>query len=280
MTADNLVSPTILVFDSGVGGLSIYQEVRQLLPGCRYVYASDNQAFPYGTKKENEVVARVSQVLQSLMRRYAPNLLVVACNTASTVALPKIRDRINIPVVGVVPAIKPAASLSRTKVLGLLATPGTVRRAYTQSLIDEFASDCRVIRVGSSELVELAEDKLRGKSPDLAKIRDITSPLFDSELAPGLDTVVLGCTHFPLLREELEIVAPRKVMWVDSGRAIAERVCSLLAGGKTEFTENSHADSNRAVFTAPGPDAASLDSVLRAMGFLEVEFLLVGHDPR
>jgi glutamate racemase len=276
MPADSLIPPTILIFDSGVGGLSIYQEVRQLLPGCRYVYASDNQAFPYGTKEENEVVTRVGQVLLGLMERYSPNLLVVACNTASTVALPKIRNRIDIPVVGVVPAIKPAANLSRTKVFGLLATPATVRRAYTQSLIDEFASDCRVIRVGSSELVELAEDKLRGKPLDLARIRDITSPLFNSELASGLDTVVLGCTHFPLLKEELEMVAPRQVMWVDSGRAIADRVRSLLADSKTEFTEDSHAVSNRAVFTAPGPDAASLDSVLKAMGLMEVEYLRVG----
>ena len=273
MFANLPTRPTLLIFDSGVGGLTIYQEIRQVLPSAKCIYASDNEAFPYGTKMETEVVARVSLVLHRLMSKYHPDLLVVACNTASTVALPRIRDSIAIPVVGVVPAIKPAATLSLTKVIGLLATPGTVQRAYTQSLIDEFASDCKVVRVGSSELVGLAEDKLRGRPPDLESIRTIIAPLFDPKSADGMDTVVLGCTHFPLLKDELKSVAPREVMWVDSGRAIAERVLFLMKDIKPPIQQAAPSEGHQAVFTARSPDLDRLQPVLKELGFVETQFL-------
>jgi len=216
--------PKVLIFDSGVGGLSILQEVRRQLPWCQYVYACDNRAFPYGTKAESELVERVDTVLKALIAETAPDIVVIACNTASTVALPKIRAHFLNPVVGVVPAIKPAALQSRSKVIGLLATPATVKRPYTQWLIDEFAGDCRVVRVGSAELVELAEQKLRGTEVPHDQLRQIIQPFFDD---PQLDTLVLACTHFPLLRAELTAVAPRPVAWIDSGEAIARRVASF-----------------------------------------------------
>src|SRR5690606_22891926 len=149
-----------------------------------------------------------------------PKLAVVACNTASTVALPRLRSQFALPIVGVVPAIKPAARLSANRIIRLLATPGTVARPYTQKLIDQFAADCEVIRVGSSELVEQAERKLRGEPVDLDLLRRIMAPIIEG----GADTVVLGCTHFPLLQQELQLAAGRPLQWVDSGAAIARRV--------------------------------------------------------
>jgi len=270
--------PSILVFDSGVGGLSIYQEVQRLVPSALYVYASDNEAFPYGTKREEEVVTRVSDVLLRLMSRFAPDVLVVACNTASTVALPKIRSHIPIPVVGVVPAIKPAARVSKSRVIGLLATPGTVKRAYTRNLIDEFAHDCTVVRVGSSELVELAENKLRGAEPEIERIRHIIAPLFMDDYGSKLDTVVLGCTHFPLLKTELIAAASWPVTWVDSGFAIAKRVKFLLKGklSNSESEEPYQHDLEnlrQAAFTRNGADVSSLEPALRRMGFSRIVFI-------
>jgi glutamate racemase len=203
--------------------------------------------------------------------------MVIACNTASTVALPKIRSQITIPVVGVVPAVKPAAQFSRSRVIGLLATPGTIKRAYTQNLIDEFAADCTVIRIGSSELVEMAEDKLRGRPVNKKKVQDIISPLFEGEDGARLDTVVLGCTHFPLLKTELESVVPRRVTWMDSGRAIAGRVRFLLKGmsyGLGSSGEHSNDElSNVAVFTAPDSDVLTLQPALLDKGFNQILYL-------
>lgn len=221
----------ILVFDSGVGGLSILQEIQHHLPQHRYYYACDNGAFPYGTKSESELIDRVDKVLKALIDTLNPAIVVIACNTASTVALPKIRAHFTKPVVGVVPAIKPAAALSKTRVIGLLGTTGTVNRPYTQWLIDEFAPDATIIRVGTTELVEIAELKLRGISPSNNRLRAIIAPIFDDPLC---DTLILACTHFPLLQQELEAAAPRHIQWVDSGNAIARRVASLAEGDASD----------------------------------------------
>ena len=237
-------SAKILVFDSGVGGLSILREVRRQLPGCRYAYACDNQAFPYGAKREDALVQRVDAVLKALTRKLQPDIVVVACNTASTVALPRIRSHFSKPVVGVVPAVKPAATLvSKTKTIGLLGTPGTVARQYTRQLINDFASDCSVVRVGSSAMVEMAEAKLRGEQFAQQQLADITAPFFDDA---KLDTIVLACTHFPLLLDELRAIAPRPVNWVDSGEAIARRVATLLHPAQAASPETASPNETRA----------------------------------
>lgn len=229
--------PRVLVFDSGVGGLSILREIHHKRPELELLYACDNQAFPYGTKGETELLERVDAVLKSLFATLCPDIVVVACNTASTVALPKIRAHFANPVVGVVPAIKPAAALTRSKVIGLLATPATVGRPYTQELIDQFAPDCTVLRLGSGELVTMAEEKLRGITPDRDRLGAILAPLFDQ---PAMDTLVLACTHFPLLIDDMKALAPRPLHWVDSGEAIARRVQSLLYGDRLLPTEQAH----------------------------------------
>lgn len=223
-------TPRILIFDSGVGGLSITESIRAQHPYCSITYASDNAAFPYGTKEEAELIERVDVVLHRLQSLSKADMIVVACNTASTVALPKIRERFNLPIIGVVPAIKPAARVSDSKVVGLLATPGTVSRDYTKELISQFANNCQVVPLGSSELVELAEEKLRSNT-DVAslsfikRLKTIIQPFADS---PTMDTIVLACTHFPLLRSELQQVLPNIKHWIDSGDAIARRVAYWL----------------------------------------------------
>lgn len=257
-------APRILVFDSGVGGLSVLAALRARLPGCDYLFACDNAAFPYGTKTEPELIDRVALVVRELVRHWAPDLVVIGCNSASTVALPHLRTHLTQPVVGTVPAIKPAASLSATRVIGLLGTPGTVKRAYTHQLIADFAAQCRVVPLGSTRLVELAELALRGAPPAPAELRAILAPLFE---VPDLDTVVLACTHFPLLAAELAAVAPRAIRWIDSGAAIARRAATLLPhwtpAADTGF---------RACFTSP--DAITgLYQALAELGCMGVEII-------
>jgi glutamate racemase len=254
----------ILIFDSGVGGLSIFDAVHQQLPAERYVYACDNGAFPYGPKPEAELLLRVESVMRNLVARYDPKLIVIACNTASTLCLPRLRECFALPIIGVVPAIKPAAQLSQNKILGLLATPGTVSRRYTDQLINEFASDCDVIKVGSRELVLMAEAKLRGQSLDGNVLREILAP-FIQEQDRQADTVILGCTHFPLLRDDLAAAAPSIVHWVDSGDAIARRVLQLLpyqasAAGAAQF-----------VLTADDATSSALLPALKTRGMTDIE---------
>lgn len=265
------VGAPILVFDSGVGGLTILDAIAQRLPGESLVFASDSAAFPYGPKPEDALVDRVHAVLDALVARYAPKLVVVACNTASTVALPRLRSHYTLPIVGVVPAIKPAAQRSQNRRIGLLATPGTVQRPYTDQLIAEFASDCTVVRVGSSELVREAEAKLRGQAPDMALLRALLGPI----VAAGADTVVLGCTHFPLLAEELAQAAGTPLMWVDSGEAIARRVSALLT---PDGLSQAAAPSRRAAFTRQDTELDALRPALSRYGLDQVDIVTVPDD--
>lgn len=242
----------VLVFDSGVGALSIIEAIKQQIPHCAITYASDKAFFPYGEKSEAVLIERVDTVLKQLEQRYRPNIIVVACNTASTVALPKIRSHFKIATVGVVPAIRPAAQISQSKVIGLLATPGTVARQYTQDLISEFASDCTVISVGSTELVDQAERKLRGQTTDPGVFKKVLAKVFESEKGAEVDTIVLACTHFPLLKPELVSACSREIHWVDSGEAIAKRVAYWIEEHQLVATEPSYRsvfvveeDSNR-----------------------------------
>lgn len=258
----------VVIYDSGVGGLSVYHAIRELCPSHNYVFLSDNQAFPYGLKPEDELLRRVSNVVDRAVHALSPDILVVACNTASTVALPSLRARYTIPFVGVVPAIKPAALVSKTKHIALLATPATIDRAYTQSLIDEFASDCAVLKIGSSELVELAEQRLRSEPVAMERLTDILHPILQSD---AIDTVVLACTHFPLLAVEIQAVFKqhnRSIALVDSGAAIARRV-SVLA--PSESSDNGTA---RAVFTRE-LGSSSLANNLRQMGFSDFSVLAI-----
>lgn len=216
----------VLIFDSGVGGLSVYQEIYAQLPNVQYVYAFDDAGFPYGELPEEVLIERTQHIVSLLVDRHCIDLVVIACNTASTIVLPSLRAMLAIPVVGVVPAIKPAAMMSKRKAVGLLATPATVKRDYTNKLITQFASDCEVHRIGSTRLVEIAEEKLRGKDVSVAELAEILRPWQDK-----VDSIVLGCTHFPLIKQEIAQAFGSPVQIIDSGTAIANRVKALLGEG-------------------------------------------------
>lgn len=269
--------PRLLVFDSGVGGLSIMADIQRLLPGCSVSYASDNAAFPYGTKSEAILIARVDRVLHQLIEHSRPDVVVVACNSASTLALPHIRAHFREPIVGVVPAIKPAAQRSHTKVIGLLATPGTVARSYTRDLIRQFAPDCTVISLGSSELVRLAEAHLRGQTPSPEQLQDLLSPMMAHPRASEMDTLVLACTHFPLLKRELQAVVGPDVALIDSGEAIARRVAYWLTELGLEGSART-SPSHQALFTADGPEVERLEPALREFGITDVQVVAVSND--
>jgi glutamate racemase len=217
----------LLIFDSGVGGLSVLGAIRALLPRAPLVYAADSAGYPYGTKNPAEIEARVPALLGRLAERYSPELIVIACNTASTIALDAVRAALDLPVVGTVPAIKPAAASSRTRTIGVLGTEATVRQPYVDRLSAEFAADCNVLRHGSAELVDLAEARLRGERFETDICARALSGLFGQPGGERIDTIVLACTHFPLIEDELAAAAPGPVRFVDGKEGIARRTAWL-----------------------------------------------------
>ena len=221
-----------LIFDSGVGGLSVVAEIRKRLPDLQLSYAADDIFRPYGEKSEAQLKARLPRLLWELTETTQPDIVVMACNTASTTVLSEVRSALEIPVIGVVPAIKPAATVSRTKTIAVLGTPGTVQRRYVDDLIIEFASDCHVLLQGSVNLVDIAEKKLAGQPVDLNWVKAEIAPMFSGRRGADIDAVVLACTHFPLLRNELKASVTQSVQWIDSGDAIARRVDHVLKGLK------------------------------------------------
>lgn len=260
--------PTVLVFDSGVGGLSVYEEIRQLLPDLHYIYAFDNEAFPYGEKPQHFIIERVVGIVTAIQRRHPLALVVIACNTASTISLPALRQRFIFPVVGVVPAVKPAAKLTRNGVVGLLATRATVQRPYTHELIARFANDCQILSLGSSELVELAEAKLQGETISTVDLQKLLRSWLRLPEPP--DTVVLGCTHFPLLAEELQRALPDGTRLVDSGAAIARRTAWLV--GNLENPPCS-TEKNLVYCLTITPKVVTLWPILQRYGFFSLEKL-------
>lgn len=237
----------ILFFDSGVGGLSVLAATRALLPTAPFVYAADSAGFPYGTKSEREIAVRVPALLGRLAERYRPRLIVIACNTASTIALADVRAALDLPVVGTVPAIKPAAAISVSRAIGVLGTDATVRQPYVNDLAARFAGDCLVLRHGSAELVQLAEDKLHGRPADPARYAAILDGLFAQPGGDRIDTIVNACTHFPLVVDELAAAAPPGMRFVDGSAGIARRV-AFLTQGQDWPAESS---AGKAVFTGP-----------------------------
>ncbi|MCR5870775.1 MULTISPECIES: glutamate racemase [unclassified Sphingomonas] len=246
----------LLFFDSGVGGLSVLAPARVLLPHAPLVYVADVAGFPYGTRSEGEIAARVPALLGRLAERYKPRLIVIACNTASTIALTHVRAALDVPIVGTVPAIKPAAELSRTRVIGVLGTQATVRQPYVDDLTARFAADCTVLRHGSAELVELAEAKLRGGTSDPSRFRAVLAGLIDQPGGDRIDVIVNACTHFPLVEAELAAVAPHPLHFVDGGPGIARRIAHLTQGQEWPTSPT----PGIAVFTAT-PDPALMPAV-------------------
>jgi glutamate racemase len=259
----------LLFFDSGVGGLSVLTPTRAALPRAPIVYVADNAGFPYGTRSEAEIAARVPALLGRLSERYRPRLIVIACNTASTIALAAVRAALDLPIVGTVPAIKPAAALSRSRVIGVLGTEATVRQPYVDNLSAQFAADCTVLRHGSARLVELAEAKLRGEPTDPAEYARALAGLLEQPEGDRLDTIVLACTHFPLVAEELAAASPRPLHFVDGAAGIARRVMFLTEGQSWP----AEAGDGTAVFTAPEAPPPGLGAGQARDGLGRIDFL-------
>ena len=228
MTPRPLTDPIILVFDSGLGGLTVYREVAKARPDARYVYAADDAFFPYNAIDENRLIARALDLMERLVAAHRPDLVVIACNTASTIVLPSLRAGLPVPFVGTVPAIKPACAASKTKRVSVLGTEATVKREYTKALIREFAADCQVTLVGSARLASLAEAALAGEAVDDAAIAAEIAPCFIDDGNARTDTIVLACTHYPLLADRLARLAPWPVNFMDPAPAIARRVVDLI----------------------------------------------------
>jgi glutamate racemase len=248
--------PTVLVFDSGLGGLTVFTEIMKLRSHACLLYAADDAAFPYGRLRETEVVARVEEVLATLIDAHQPQLICLACNTASTIALKPMRLRFPlIPFVGTVPAIKPAARLSRSRMITVLATQGTVAREYTHDLVRAFAADCTVNLIGSHRLADLAERYMQGEVVADQDIAAEIAPCFCTKGDRRTDTIVLACTHYPLLRQQFERFAPWPVQWIDPAGAIARRVDEVLRergypdeqGGRTSAPYAAFFSSGRTV---------------------------------
>jgi glutamate racemase len=218
----------VLVFDSGVGGLSVVDAIVGANVPCTLDYLADTAWLPYGEKTGAEILARTPDLIHSLATAWGANAIIVACNTASTIVLPALRALSATPVIGVVPPIKPAAQITRTGVIGVLATPATIRRAYTGDLIDEFARGIDVITVGSTDLVTEAERIAAGHAPQDGLIAREIAPLFDRRAPAPVDVVALACTHFPLLASHMQRLCAWPVTWLDSGQAIARRLATIL----------------------------------------------------
>ena len=236
---------SILVFDSGLGGLTVYREIAAVRPDADFLYVADDAAFPYCALTASALVERVVGLIGDLIETHRPDLIVIACNTASTIVLPDLRKTFTLPFVGTVPAIKPACASSRTRRVSVLGTEATVKREYTRALIRDYAQDCEVTLVGAKELAALAEAELSGTPASDDELREEIAPCFRDDGA-RTDTVVLACTHYPLLLARLQKLSPWPVNFLDPAPAIARRVVNLL--GDEEPAEG--AGSTHAFFTS------------------------------
>jgi len=262
---------SILIFDSGIGGLSIADEVTLALPQHPIVYIADNRLYPYGIQSDDALLTRAKALFPTLESHYQPAIIIIACNSASTLILDEVRAITQAPVIGVVPAIKPAADITQTGNIGLLATKGTISRQYTLDLIAEFASHHEITKVASDILVSLAERKLHGDA--------IEEMLIEKELAPiinntSVDTVILGCTHFPLIKQEIQNILGNKIRLIDSGEAIARRAAHILSISNQQLPLTSPTPAHTFIFTAENNQITKLTPALHSRRFTTIK---IGH---
>jgi glutamate racemase len=230
-----------LIFDSGIGGLGVVAELRRLAPLRPLTYLADNGFFPYGEKPDEILVPRIVNLLGRAIEIFKPQALVVACNTASTIALPALRAAYNLPIIGCVPPIKPAAAASVTKTIGVLATAATVRRPYLTDLIEKFAPDCRVLSLGTPTLAALAEQKFRGAAVDVGPA---IAPLFAQPGGDAIDAIALGCTHYTFLLSEFAKAHPG-ISWFDPALPVARQTVKVAG----ELPADNTAAEQTAYFT-------------------------------
>ena len=265
-----MMAPKIIVFDSGLGGLTIYRELRIILPDAQYLYVADNEAFPYGNLQEDELVTRLLALFDRLIEREKPDVCVIACNTASTIALASLRDHFEVPFIGTVPAIKVASKQSSSGLFSVLATPATVAQDYTSDLIDRYASACDVTLVGAKDLARLAEQLMRGEKVDEEKLRREIAPAFVEKDGERTDCIALGCTHYPLLIDLMRKVAPWPVDYIDPALAIARRTNSVLSQMNAPRGREASSGRNRLIYTGDAGIAENISIFLRDLGLGDV----------
>jgi glutamate racemase len=257
---------TILVFDSGLGGLTVYREVATARPDADFIYVADDAVFPYGNLEEPALIARVVDLVAKLIEANQPDLVVIACNTASTIVLPELRKKFSLPFVGTVPAIKPACAASVTRRVSVLGTEATVKREYTRALIRDYAQDCEVTLVGSTKLATYAEAELHGAPASDTAIRAEIAACF-RDGGKRTDTIVLACTHYPLLIDRLRQLAPWPVNFLDPAPAIARRVVDLLGAAPA----SAESGTTRAIFTSGRTPKKALSGFgIRVVGHAQV----------
>ena len=260
---------TIIVFDSGIGGLSVLREARMQMHDHPFVYVGDDAGFPYGEWDGAELTDRISGLMETLIEQYAPRLAIIACNTASTLIMPALRSRFDIPFVGIVPAIKPAAERTASGLITVLATPGTVKRRYTLELVNKFASHRQVNLVGATQLARLSEDYMQGRSIDTQLLKTEIAPCFVEDNGLRTDIVTLGCTHYPFLVNEMRKLAPWPVDWLDPAEAVARQARLVLTKtpGADDWIPDRSATtlhSDIAIMTSGQPSS----SIVRLLGGL------------
>ncbi len=268
MTA--LKTPKIIVFDSGLGGLTVYRELRAALPDAHYLYVADTDAFPYGNLHKDELITRLLVLFDRLIERENPDVCVIACNTASTIALASLRDHFDVPFIGTVPAIKVAAQQSRSKLFSVLATPATVAQDYTRELVKRYAGSCEVTLVGSRNLAGLAEQFMRGEKVDEDKLRHEIAPAFVTIGEERTDCIALGCTHYPLLTDLMREVAPWQVTYIDPAAAIARQTEVVVSQASERPCTGASMISNQLVYTGGDGIGESISTFLQTLGLVDV----------
>ena len=259
---------SVMVFDSGIGGLTVLREARVLMPDRRFVYVADDAAFPYGDWEEQALLAHMVELFGRLIKQWQPEIIIIACNTASTLAIERLREVYKDQTfVGTVPAIKPAAERTRSGLVSVLATPGTVRRQYTRDLISDWASKVSVHLVGSTRLAALAEKYMRGGLVDEAAVKAEIEPCFVEEDGKRTDIIVLACTHYPFLVNRMRKMAPWPVDWIDTSEAIARRAASLIEHTPTAADRGEVLEDDLAIFTGGTPDPMT-SKLLRGFGLV------------
>lgn len=257
----------LLIFDSGIGGLGVVAEIRRLQPAANITYLADNGFYPYGEKSDDVLIARILKVVGEGTELINPDAIVIACNTASTVALTHLRETYPKPFIGCVPPIKPAAAASRTRHIGLLATAATIRRPYLQDLVEKFAGDCTVHSFGTAILADLAEAKFRGHVINPAELAAAVEPLLSQPGADLIDSLALGCTHYTFLQPELVQLRPN-IQWFDPAGAVARQTssvtCSLPGSPGGRYTST-------AFFTGGLSDRENMKTALKNYGFSKLE---------
>jgi glutamate racemase len=257
-------TPRLLFIDSGLGGLTVLGATRQAVPEAVVLYIADDAGFPYGSKCAGVLSSRLVGIVQKEIKDFKPDCIVLACNTASTVALKALRNAFVAPIVGAVPAIKPAAALTKSGLVSVLATPGTIAREYTRELIAQFGAGTRFNLVGAPKLAELAEMSAGGSAVEDSAIASEIAPCFIEDGGAKTDVVVLGCTHYPLLLDKLDALAPWPVTWLDPAPAISRRIANVLAEQGHVVGVGAKRGAGIIKFTSGRMPSASLSALLQS----------------